>query len=135
MNSTTYVVSVKLWFFPLSARGADVFLTICDTDDCYGYLVGDEGGFIPAHSKSSETTCGFSGMATIWNVPQQLYDFRFELSPSHTLTMLWRGTSLDGGYNTYDAMKPSGGLWLTVCRDEIEESLEVRFIEVSIKAT
>ena len=73
MNSTTYVVSVKLWYVPLSADGdgdgdGDVFLTICDNNDCYGYFVIDQGGYSPAQSKSFDNSCeSIGGETASWS--------------------------------------------------------------------
>ena len=129
---------------PLSRLGlsgdCDTYLAICDRDNrdnrdnCYGFLFHDQGGVRSAQWQSSSTTCSSFGPHTAWNA-QHLWDFRFELSPSHTLTMAWSGTANTGHYETYDTMTASGGLWMTVCRKEANERQEIRLIEVSVKTT
>ena len=132
-NSTTYVINIKFWRVPLTSD-CDTTLMICDIDDCYGFMLYEQGGGATSHTKSSSSTCPKHQPEFSWDV-QQVWDFRFELSRSNTITTLWSGTANEGQSVRYDAMSPEGGLWLTVCRNEIDESQEIRFIEVSIKTT
>ena len=132
-NSSTYIISLKFWRVTLSSD-CDLYVTICDSYLCSGFLISEQGGVYASHFQASSAICTDDSQQFGWGA-QEVWDFRFELSPSHTLTTAWSGTANKGHYNVYDAMSRSSGLWLTVCRQEPDERVEIRFIEVSIKTT
>jgi hypothetical protein len=132
-KGNTYIINVKFWTVPLTSD-CDIYLAVCDSNICYGFLTLDQGGVHSAKWPSSSTTCSYFGPHVGWS-KQQLWDFRFELSPSHTIAMSWSGSANVGHHETYGPMAASSGLWLVVGREEPDESQEIRFIEVSIKTT
>lgn len=118
------------------SRDNDMYMTLCDGLYCVGFLYSDNLWIKMSQFSVSSPVCRHSSSPTSqWkNVRYELWDVRFELSSSHTLGITWSADLDKGVSHTYShVLRPTSGLWTTVCADDQSEQFDIRFIEVTVK--
>ena len=113
----------------------DITMTLCDATRCVGFTYWDRQGIQASEFLSSSATCDRSGPYTGWqNVAYEIWDVRFELTPSRTGAITWSAALDKGMSKAYSyVLKPSSGLWITACRNDPFEQYDVRFVEVTVR--
>ena len=113
----------------------DITMTLCDATRCVGFTYWDRSVIHASEFLSSSATCGVSGPNSGWqNVAYEIWDVRFELTPSRTGAITWSAALDKGMSETYSyVLKPSSGLWITACRNNAPEQYDVRFVEVTVR--
>lgn len=114
---------------------SDFYMALCDGSVCAGYLYYDNRN-VDVHEWSAlSTTCFNQRRWSDWsNNNAHFWELRYELTPKYTLGITF-SPALDRGLsNVYDAvLNPHNGLWITVCRNNVNEHYGIHFIETAVQ--
>ena len=134
-DALAYSVNIKFWKIRKTGDN-DLLVGLCDKSSCVGFQYFDQGGYCPIQWPTANILCDqgpTTGSSDWGNVVEQVWETKYEILPRHT----WAAT-MSPVFNKATArrfsvsLKPSGGLWLTVCRHDATEEHYIRYFEISV---
>ena len=137
VDRNTYIVTVKFWYERLTSDN-DLVVGVCDDVDCVGFHYRDNGDNIYAVKWVKDHHACLRSNNRLndgWrDNNSEMYEMKFEFSPSNTHGDTWTYAVGKPFRQKFDVvMRLSHGMWLSVCRDSIDEAYSIRSFEFFIR--